>query len=180
MRHPFFLLSRPDIWKTFRFYFPALSQKIILPICRRTHPGRVCIHQSACLKAHTRLKTGGTASWNASRTWPTMSARIGAAQQALCYFYRNPPPSSGVRPQPYKRDRQANRAATTTSRIDPDYCAQVPLGPTGARQEEGMAQDDRRRGCQDLGALPEETLISGLPGLSVRHRVLGDGDAHLL
>ena len=31
-----------------------------------------------------------------------MSARIGAAQQALCYFYRNPPPSSGVRPQPYK------------------------------------------------------------------------------
>ena len=31
-----------------------------------------------------------------------MSARIGAAQQALCYFYRNPPASSGVRPQPYK------------------------------------------------------------------------------
>ena len=91
-----------------------------------------------------------------------MSARIGAAQQALCYFYRNPPSQLGREAAALQRDRQANRAATTTSRIDPDYCAQVPLGPTGARQEEGMAQDDRRRGCQDLFVLPENQAPSGL------------------
>ena len=27
---------------------------------------------------------------------------MGAAQQALCFFYRNPPANSGVKPQPYK------------------------------------------------------------------------------
>ena len=31
-----------------------------------------------------------------------MSVQMGAAHQALCYFYRNPPASSGVKPQPYK------------------------------------------------------------------------------
>ena len=31
-----------------------------------------------------------------------MSAHMGAAHQALCYFYRNPPTGSGVKPQPYK------------------------------------------------------------------------------
>ena len=29
-------------------------------------------------------------------------AGLDAATQALCFFYRNPPPSSGVKPQPYK------------------------------------------------------------------------------
>ena len=31
-----------------------------------------------------------------------MTKHMGAAQQALCSFYRNPPASSGVKPQPYK------------------------------------------------------------------------------
>ena len=32
-----------------------------------------------------------------------MSAHMGAAQQALCFFYRNPPANSGVKPQPYNQ-----------------------------------------------------------------------------
>ena len=31
-----------------------------------------------------------------------MSEHMAPAKQALCYFYRNPPANSGVRPQPYK------------------------------------------------------------------------------
>ena len=31
-----------------------------------------------------------------------MSPPMSAAMQALCYFYRNPPHGSGVKPQPYK------------------------------------------------------------------------------
>ena len=31
-----------------------------------------------------------------------MPSTISPAMQALCYFYRNPPPGSGVKPQPYK------------------------------------------------------------------------------
>ena len=31
-----------------------------------------------------------------------MTKHMGPAQQALCYFYRNPPAKSGVKPQPFK------------------------------------------------------------------------------
>ena len=31
-----------------------------------------------------------------------MTKHMGPAQQALCYFYRNPPAKSGVMPQPFK------------------------------------------------------------------------------
>ena len=32
----------------------------------------------------------------------TGNSHMDAATQALCFFYRNPPPSSGVAPQPFK------------------------------------------------------------------------------
>ena len=32
-----------------------------------------------------------------------MPAPMSPALQALCFFYRNPPPDSGVKPQPYKK-----------------------------------------------------------------------------
>ena len=36
-------------------------------------------------------------------TWYAgMAPHMSASMQALCYFYRNPPPGSGVKPQPYK------------------------------------------------------------------------------
>ena len=36
-------------------------------------------------------------------TLASMPAPMSPALQALCYFYRNPPPDSGVKPQPYRQ-----------------------------------------------------------------------------
>ena len=33
----------------------------------------------------------------------TDNSHMDAATQALCFFYRNPPPGSGVPPQPFKK-----------------------------------------------------------------------------
>ena len=64
---------------------------------RRTSYTFDSICDGACGSSAAGLKSGPP-----PRSRPKMSVQMGAAHQALCYFYRNPPASSGVKPQPYK------------------------------------------------------------------------------
>ena len=64
---------------------------------RRTSYTFDSICDDACGSSAAGLKSGPP-----PRSRPKMSVQMGAAHQALCYFYRNPPASSGVKPQPYK------------------------------------------------------------------------------
>ena len=77
-----------------------------------------------------------------------MSAHMGAAQQALCFFYRNPPANSGVKPQPY------NQIAKLIQQ------PQTPVGTIRAvvqrfhqaRQVRGRKQGWRKTGCMTLAS----------------------------
>ena len=155
----------PRHLKTLRFYFPAL---VSFPVpennsadFRNTHPRIVCIRQSVCLKAHTAQEWSDCLLERPAHLANDVGAHWGCPGGTLL-FLPQPPCQLGCEAAALQRDRQANPAATTTSRNDPVYCVQVPPGPTGARQEGGMAQDDRRRGCQDLFVLPEDQAPSGL------------------
>ena len=155
----------PRNLKTLRFYFPAL---VSFPVpennsadFRSTHPRIVRIHESVCLKARTAQEWRDYLLERSAHLANDVSAHWGCPAGPLL-FLPQPPCQLGREAAALQRDRQANPAATTTSRNDPVYCAQVPPDPTGARQEEGMAQDDRRRGCHDLLVLPEDQAPSGL------------------
>ena len=86
-------------------YFPALASFPVLEnnsgdswcVPRRTSYTFDSICDDACGSSAAGLKIGPP-----PRSRPKMSVQMGAAHQALCYFYRNPPASSGVKPQPYK------------------------------------------------------------------------------
>ena len=94
-----------------------------------------------------------------------MSARMGAAQQALCYFYRNPPASSGVRPQPCKEIARLIRqpqlpASTIRNIVRKFHRARQVRGRKKGWRKTTAAEDARILACfqkvrRPLGSLVE-------------------------
>ena len=119
-----------------------------------------------------------------------MSARIGAAQQALCYFYRNPPASSGVRPQPYKEIARLIRqpqlpAATIRSIVRRFHRTRQVRGRKKGWRKTTAAEDARIFSCfqkirRPLGSLVEsQDVWKALPG-SLRGKITARSVANRL
>ena len=79
--------NRP-LLKTLRFYCPAL---VSFPVLDNNS------HHFLVATSEAEQILGAQAFCRSA-----MSKHMDASLRALCFFYRNPPPGSGVRPQPYK------------------------------------------------------------------------------
>ena len=68
------------------------------------------------------------------------------ALQELCFFYRNPPPDSGVKPQPYECDTPAQAptpmAAWTVSQVVHWLESSDMAGPASILQMQGVSGED--------------------------------------
>ena len=100
-----------------------------------------------------------------------MSARIGAAQQALCYVYRNPPASSGVRPQPYKEIARLIRqpqlpAATIRSIVRRFHRARQVRGRKKGWRKTTATEDARIFSCFQKIRRPLGSLVESQDELS--------------
>ena len=79
-----------------------------------------------------------------------MSKHMDASLRALCFFYRNPPPGSGVRPQPYKEIAKLIRRPRMPAGTGPA----MSLRAQGVNGHDLLNICDAEEFCRDLKVTP--------------------------
>ena len=110
--------NRP-LLKTLRFYCPAL---VSFPVLDNNS------HHFLVATSEAEQILGAQAFCRSA-----MSKHMDASLRALCFFYRNPPPGSGVRPQPYKEiakliRRPRMHPVTNQCQFKQSEAPHVPIG----------------------------------------------------
>ena len=158
--------NRP-LLKTLRFYCPAL---VSFPVLDNNS------HHFLVATSEAEQILGAQAFCRSA-----MSKHMDASLRALCFFYRNPPPGSGVRPQPYKEIAKLIRrprmpAGTIRSAVKRFLAVRRVRGRKEGWRKTTPAEDAKilaafRKVRKPLGSLVEKNDVWKALPLALREKV---------